>query len=231
MLMINSFITKEEQSIYGIKYKISLDDDGLLNVNFTNPDDLSYNQEVLFGIIEDKISEFFKYVGSEWNRDDFNDAKSKLVYYMDGRYLKKKSRIPVYLNNDDKDNIKRLAKTINVFEWSEGSESFYSPVELSDIKVVIESEDTVAINFKAMLLNPEYTDDEGDKHDNMSLQFLGEVFNVLYDNDNFYEYVRDSFADKIIDFLWNNPLMVDTNYMLLTAEPTFYTKEGMIKSW
>lgn len=233
MLMINSFITKEEQSIYGINYTITLDEDGLLNVNFTNPNDLSYNQEVLFGIIEEKINEFFKYVGSEWNRDDFNEVKSKLVYYMDGRYLKQKSRILIYLNTDDKNNIKRLAKTINVFEWDSNGdpEAFYSPVELSDIKVVIESEETVAIDFKVMLLNPEYTDDESGKHDNMSLQFLGEVFNVLYDNDTFYEYVRDRFADSIIDFLWNNPLIIDDSYMILTAEPTFYTKEGMVKSW
>lgn len=234
MLMINSFITKEEQSIYGINYTITLDEDGLLNVKFTNPNDLSYNQEVLFGVIEEKINEFFKYVGSEWNRDDYREAKEKLVYYMDGRFLPKKSRrIPIYLNNDDKNNIKRLAKTINVFEWdsTEGSESFYSPVELRDINVIIESEDTVAIDFKAVLLNPEYTDYEGGKHDNMPLHFLGEVFKSLYDDDTFYEYVRDRFADNIIDFLWNNPLIIDSNYMLLASEPTFYTKEGMIKSW
>ena len=231
--MINSFITKEEQSIYGINYTITLDEDGLLNVKFTNPNDLSYNQEVLFGVIEDKISEFFKYVGSEWNRDDFREAKTKLVYYMDGRYLNQKSRIPIYLNTDDKNNIKRLAKTINVFEWdsTEGSESFYSPVELRDIKVIIESEDTVAIDFKVMLLNPEYTDDEGGKFDDMPLYFLGNVFAKLYDDDTFYEYVRDRFADNIIDFLWNNPLIIDAKYMLLTAEPTFYTKEGMVKPW
>ena len=75
--LINSLITKEDKSFYGITYNISLNEDGGLIVDFKNPKDLSYNPEVLFGMMEDKVVQFFKYLSVNWDSQMFKEVKSK----------------------------------------------------------------------------------------------------------------------------------------------------------
>jgi hypothetical protein len=225
--LINSLVTKDDKSFYGITYNISLTDDGSLRIDFRNPKDLSYNPEVLFGMMEDKVVQFFKYLSVDWNSQVFKEVKSKFKYFMDGEDITPKTEKVryVYLNKNDKDDLNRIAKSVTVFDWSSKISKLYSPVECKFQSLRCESQDQVVVDVNVKFLYPEY---DSILLDNQS---FARALDELFSDDNFYDYTTQEFTNPFMDFVWNKVLIIDQEYMFVTAHIDYFDKSGRVKWW
>ena len=229
-IFFNNFISETPKSIYGINYVVSLNGNGGVDIKFTNPKNLSYNEQVLIGKMEEEIEEFIKYVGI--NRFDtqakslYNEIKDKFYYSMDGEEINKEPRYSnVYLNDIDRNEIKKICKSINYFNWNDKEESLDSPIDTEYLNMFMEDTDHLVVEIRVKFLNPIYNNSL------ISISELSGKLSELFDNDSFYDYYREEFPGLILNYIWDNPLILDKDYMFATCNVDFYSKEGPIKWW
>ena len=225
--LINSLVTKEDKSFYGIIYTIRLSDDGTLKVEFKNPEDLSYNPEVLFGMMEEKIDSFFKYLSIQFDTQIFKEVKSRFEYFMDGDDITPNSGKTryVYLNKSDEAEMNRISKSITIFTWSDGNDSLYSPVECKFKGLRCESEDNVVIDMDVKFLHPEYNSNL------LSSDEFAKTLDELFSDDTFYDYSSQEFPNLLMEFVWTNQLILDKAYMFVTSQIDYFDKKGQVKWW
>ena len=220
-LFYSKFLTKDVKDYYGMKYTSLMGQDGRIQINFTNPENLSFNPEVLKGQKEEFVLDFLKLIGfiRGWEEPLFKELLNRIDILYDGKKIN--NRV-VYLNSSDTQLLNILSKSIVVYDI----EGFYSPCSVTFENAYIEAEDHIQLNLNVKLLNPTY---KNDKH--LSDDELKDAIQEVIESDNGYDYSM-IFADSLVGFFWNNPLLMDTDYMFITSSLDFFDKNGeKIKWW
>ena len=223
-LFYNNFLTPLKKELHGLIYTVTPNEyDGGIDFNFTNPKNLSVNTNVLNGEVEELINDFVKFLpkkGSDYNNPIFFDILKKVNTFYNGELVYKK-RGEIYLSKEDIEKYKRLAKTLNVFKIND----FFSPCDVTFSDLVAEDAEAIRLDLNVKLLYPELNGKFVDKKE------LFEFFTEAFDDDRFYDYMYYSFADVLSDDIWENPLLVDKNYMFITSNIDFFDKKGDRIRW
>lgn len=221
-IFYNKLVTEGKKNYQGLLYEISMHPNGGVILNFENPKDLSFSFEVLLGFKETLTTDFINLIHrSSFNFPNaiFKKLNDKIYVTYNGKEINKRI---VYLNSEDLDTINRFAKSITIFKTNE----FFSPCSTKFDYAQTDGEN-LNIGFDVKLLHPEY---EGKPV--KDLKELGEVLKELMEDDYTYDYTSYEFADSIMSFFWNNPLLMDTEYMFLTSNIDFFDhKNNNVKWW
>lgn len=228
-IFYDKFLSREKKDFHGLEYSTILNEDGIIILDFENPKKLSVNLQVIKGVKADLIHDFLKFIPQK-NNDYFKNFFNKIYVSYEGEIIEKDSDSQfkyrqyrdVLMNREDVEHIKRLSKLITNFNIS-GIESICTTTYEG---AVMEDDEHLRIDLNVKLLNPKY---EGVEIDNKKLK---EVMAELIDDDNFFDYINNSFPDDILNFFWNNPLLLDGAYMFTSANIDFYNQKGeRIKWW
>lgn len=232
-IFYDKFLSREKKDFHGLEYSTTLNEDGIVILDFENPKKLSVNLEVVKSVKDDLIHNFLKFItiGNNYdNRYYFKDLFNKIYVSYEGEIIEKDSDSQfkyrqyrdILINQEDLGYLKRLAKLNTEFKFL----GFESVCSVTYDNAVMEDSDHLKIDLDVKLFNPKYNGVEVD------IPKLKEVVNELVDDDNFYDYINNGFADNILDFFWSNPLLMDINYMFITSNITFFDENGnQIKWW
>jgi len=224
-LFYNNFLTPLKKELHGLIYTVTPNEyDGGIDFNFTNPKNLSVNTYVLSGEVEELIDDFVKFFPkkeSDYNNPIFFDILKKVNILYNGELVEQKGG-EIYLSKEDIEKYKRLAKTANVIKIND----FFSPCDVTFSDLVAESSEAVRIDLNVKLLYPELN---GKFLDNKELV---EFFTEAFKDDGFYDYISYGiFADVLHNDIWENPLLVNKNYMFIVSNIDFFDKKGDRIRW
>jgi hypothetical protein len=228
--LINLFYSKYLKKINDIKglvFDSSINGDNII-INISNPNDLSYSPDAVVGYFEEVVHDFSKFInGAETGGNRlYKNISDSLIISIDGEYAKNMNIVydkKFYLNKQDLRNVEHICDMIRVYKIDE----FWSKCKVTFEKAYVESGDDIAlIELNVVLLTPEW---EGQPLRNMGI--LSDKISEMSENENFIDYEYE-FASSVTSFFWNNPLMVDKDYMGTQPVLNFYTPEGkFINYW
>jgi len=216
-LFYDKFLSSKSKNYHGLEYTVKLDDDGQINIDFKNPKKLSYNPEVLLGHVEELIVDFLRLFGRSsdyWDQPLFKTLKEKFRLTVDGSSDKQ-----VYLNEKDLNKCRMAAKTIHEFKL----EDFYSPCVV-EYDYADSDGESILVSLKVKLLKPEFKG-KFVEDDELKLA-LREVLYGDYGQD--YEH---EFGGPVLSVFWNNPLLIDQDYMWTGPTLQILDKHGRHIKW
>ena len=228
--LLNLFYSKYlkgHNNLKGLILNASMNDEGNIIIDISNPNDLSYGPDTVVGYMEELVHNFTKFInGTGTQSSMFSDnsiygfISKSLIVFIDGEYVKDITE--VYLNKQDLSDVMSRCNTIHEFELEE----FWSKCKVSLIGAYPESGEGINVELKVTLLTPEW---EGQPLRDMAI-LTDKIREILeYDSASDYEH---SFASPVMSFFWNNPLIIDKEYMWTAPILTFYTPGGKrIRPW
>lgn len=226
--LIKLFYTKYLKGLKNLKGLVlnsSMDGQDII-INISNPNDLSFGADAIIGYVEEIVHDFTKFINGTGNTNQFNDNSlygiitKKLKIYIDGDDAKEMEI--VYINKKDLIDVQNRCNMIREFELDE----FWSKCKVSFREAYLESSEGINVEIDVILLTPEW---EGQPLKDMAI-LTDKVREILeYDSAADYEH---NFAGPVLGFFWNNPLIIDRDYMWTAPILTFYTPGGKrIRPW
>jgi len=215
-LYYDKFLPKE-LDIFGLKFYPSLNDDFGISWRMENPNDLSYNVEVLKGYLEDKVTDFMKLTGYDTGYDMHRKQREKLSQF---------NHKPLfYLNENDEKEIKKQSDTIKVIDFN----NFKFPVKIKKITFQ-PGYDWIRMEVYFIIenLHIKRKDSKGkiwlqklDKDESKSL-----INNHLYLNDDFQQDYMYTLMQPVTNVIWDIPTVVNTDYVFIEIHYGFYYPDG-----
>lgn len=216
-IFYNKFLSRQSKDFEGLKYTTKLNDDGIIIFNFTNPNNLSVNTNVLWSHVEEIAYDFGKFIPDFNNYSDpfFKQILERVkIEYEDINIEQRRGFI--YLNPEDVEKFNRIAKSLNIFKYGD----FWSPCTTIFVDLDNEGREGVRIELSIKLLHPEY------KGEPISNSDLEKLMRDLYEDDNFFDYIQYGYPDSLHNEIWHNPLLLDNEFMYTTATVTLFDKNG-----
>lgn len=211
-LYYDKFLPKE-LDVFGLKFYPSLNGDYDISWHMENPNDLSYNVEVLKGYLEDKVTDFIKLTGYDIlrpQRERLSQFNHKPLFY---------------LNDEDEQEIRKQSDTIKEINF----ENFKFPVRIK--KVTFEpGYDWIRMEVYFVIenLHIKRKDSKGkiwlqklDKDESNSL-----INDNLYLNDEFQQDYMYTLMQPVTNVIWDIPTVVNTDYMFIEIHYGFYYPDG-----
>jgi hypothetical protein len=167
-----------------------------------NPNDLSYNEEVLKGVIENRFSRWIEMSGSlgrEYNSKNYYAKVSNLT-----------NSKKFYLNSTDQSELNKITDKIYKLKYKD----FYSDIRIKNLKFTTDV-DIIEIETGIILLNPSLIVKSGNKIwlKKLSGDELVEKIDELNNDEHFFqEELQDLFPD-VSTFVKSKPLLFDDDYM------------------
>lgn len=218
-IFLNKYLLPRVENFNGILVSSTVDDYGEVTVNFENPNNLSINTNILPSIIDGLVYEYSKYLIGVSNFSKIhNYFLSNITMTYNGDYLDTTKPGKIILSSDDKKKIQTILKTVTNFNF----ELFESTCETTFLNLETDGFEGLYLKLRVKLLEPTY--DENSFSGNKSL--LNQYFDSAYDNDAFIDYINNKFADNLLTFIWDNPLLLDVDYMYTTTNLDIVYRDG-----
>ena len=211
------FQKDDVNNFHGIIIK-PLFDDELITFEFNNPNNLSYNITPIRGYFYDECDMFGKILGI--TELEMYTKYIKHTDYTHGNRL--------FINDSDKQELTNITKKYaNKFIMNS---SRYDVSLSADVSVVgdihLSSYDSDAIDIDVDLKFENLTNPKKPNYDlNRNISVLR---GWLYDEYKNYDEITDGFLYHSIDFITDNPLLYDEEYMYINTNiaPIVYDEEG-----
>ena len=189
-----------------------------ITFDFENPNNISFNKSILSNYFYDECDMFGKILGL--NERDLYTKYVKLQHTEYGNRI--------FLNDSDKQELTNITKKhTNKFIMNS---SRYDVSLSADISVVgdveVYSNDSESIDFEVDLKFENLINPKKPNYDlNRNISVLR---GWLYDEYKNYDEISDSFFNHSIDFITDNPLLYDVEYMYINKNitPIVYEEEG-----
>lgn len=189
-----------------------------ITFDFENPNNISFNKSILGNYFYDECDMFGKLFGI-----DEYDLYKKYIKLQHTEYGNR-----IFLNDSDKQVLTNITKKhTNKFIMNS---SRYDVSLSADVSVVgdvhLSSYDSEAINFEVELKFENLTNPRKPKYDlNRNISVLR---GWLYDDYHNYDEITDGLFNHSIDFITDNPLLYDVEYMYINKNiaPIVYDEEG-----
>lgn len=198
--LYNKFV-KQPLNIHGIEFTHELKDDYGIVWTMKNRNDLSYNNQVFCGYIEEMASDFFREMDNPLSKE-WREKLSICYVYPE-----------FYLNSTDKNTLKNKIKEIKVFEHK-GIVVKIDKINKFSIKP---GYDYIHINLGIVVseINGVELDDDGKGF------LIG-----LYDDHSFLMDTIYIMTSPVLSFLNTKPTLVNDDYMYFEFSYTFFDKYG-----
>jgi len=231
-LFNNFMVSKEPKDFHGIPYTSELTESGDILFSFTNDNDLSYNPYCLEDVAFDKVNDFVNMIGESgsWGPNSmFSRLSRKIEMSVDGNIIlnpsetnmRNRKNYQFYLNKNDLNTFRRIARKTTLFDVSD----FRSMCETTFMDIYLETDDHVMVELQVDFYSPQYEGKDIDEMGQVSV-ILG---SILEDDDEAFDYTRSNFADGIVDEIWNNPLMISKEYMMVSNSLEYYFRGKKVK--
>lgn len=231
-LFNNFMVSKGPKDFHGIPYTSELTESGDILFSFTNDNDLSYNPYCLEDVAFDKVNDFVNMIGESgsWGPNSmFSRLSRKIEMSVDGNIIlnssetnmRNRKNYQFYLNKNDLNTFRRIARKTTLFDVSD----FRSMCETTFMDIYLESDDHVMVELQVDFYLPQYEGKDIDEMGQVS-EILGKI---LEDDDEAFDYTRSNFADGIVEVIWNNPLMISKEYMMVSNSLEYYFRGKKVK--
>ena len=211
--LYNTLIKDNKVNIGGLTYKSEYDESkNLINIYISNPSNLSYNPSVVIEYFDDVISFFTEFIPpqSTPGPSNFYYLKQFFKFYFDEVSINE-----VYLNRTDTRQMMSLVSYITKIKYGD----FESDI-ISEFVGVSSDGDGNRIQIKINLEDSYYDGEPAETN-----KRLFDILDYLFNEKSFSDYL-DSRYDAAMDFIWNNTLLTNKDYMYLDLGVMFYDPKG-----
>jgi hypothetical protein len=211
------FQKDEVNNFHGIIIKPYVDND-LLNFDFENPNDLSYNKTCLVNYFYDQCDFYGKILGI--------DESEMYKKYVNMYYTSYLSNNRIFLNDTDKQTLVKLVGKTKKFKINSSLYDIHLDADITVEHVYLESNDPESIGLNIEL---EFKNLTNPKKPNYSLnKNINVLRNWLYNEYRNYDDISNDMFKDAHDFIYNNPLLLDNSYMYINTNisPIVYDEEG-----
>ena len=211
--LYNTLIKNNKVDIGGLTYKSEYDESkNLINIYISNPNNLSYNPQVIIEFFNDVISFFTEFIPPQAfsGPSNFYYLKQFFKFYFDEVGMNE-----LYLNRTDTRIMMSLVSDITKIKYGD----FESDI-ISEFVGVSSDGDGNRIQIKINLEDPHYDYEPAETNER-----LLDILDYLFNEKSFSDYL-DSRYDAAMDFIWNNTLLTNKEYMYLDLGVMFYDPNG-----
>jgi hypothetical protein len=214
----NSQISDGKVNLGGLTYTSDYNESSdIINIYVSNPDNLSYNPHIIINFFETEIDFFTKLIPQQKSSgpSSFFYLKQYFKFYFDNG--DKKS---LYINRKDFRQMSNLVSNITRLKYDDFEAEVVSSFDY--IKTYGDS-NTVDITIK--LINSYYDNEEV-----LTDERLTEILEFLYWEKDFSSYLDSRYGD-VLDFVWDNPLVMEKEYMYITLNQRIYGFDNSNPIW
>ena len=214
---VDKYFLRLKGNYHGLPYKFKLVNDELV-FSFENPNNLSYNPNVLRGYKLDLIEDFHQVLGGNLR------GNGLIQRYLNSIKISVNDIIPtvntVYLNDKDTNNFENICKTIKKFQI-EGLECD----TMVTFRNLFSYGEELSMSVDVYFLSMKY---QGKK---VTREEFIEIFGNIMETDDGYDYRIDFLKPLMYEIKDNYPLLIDFNWMYFTDDTGFKYKDGERVVW
>jgi len=204
-----------EYDFHGIKMIPKRSDDYIFWI-VKNPNKLSFSRVILNDFVHNELIDFSKFVSSKDSREIYSKYWKRTT---DLEMDIKPNKSNVFLNEKDKNELKKVLNSINKFNFA----GLTSNIEFLDFSFDHSYGEEISVLFRVKFSNIIYNGEKIKDDDNQKLE---EVIKEIFYNDNILDYqyeLLQPFTNKII----SNPLLCD-DYMYFLYDFKFFDSKGNV---
>ena len=211
--LYNTLVKNNKVNIGGLTYKSEYDESkNLINVYISNPNNLSYNPYVVIEYFDDVISFFTEFIPprSTPGPSNFYYLKQFFKFYFDEVSINE-----VYLNRTDTRQMMSLVSNVTNIWYGD----FDSEV-ISEFVGITSEGDGNRIQIKIQLTDSHYDGEPAETN-----KRLFDILDFLFNEKSFSDYLDNKYG-AAMDFIWNNTLLTNKEYMYVDLSVMFYDPSG-----
>jgi len=211
--LFNSLIKDNKVNIGGLTYKSEYDESkNLINVYVSNPNNLSYNPYVVIEFFDDAVSFFTEFIPpqSTPGPSNFYYLKQFFKFYFDEVSINE-----VYLSRTDTRQMMSLVSNVTNIWYGD----FDSEV-VSEFVGMVSEGDGNRIQIKIQLTDSHYDGEPAETN-----KRLFDILDFLFNEKSFSDYLDNKYG-AAMDFIWDNTLLTNKEYMYLNLDVMFYDPNG-----
>ena len=211
--LFNSLIKDNKVNIGGLTYKSEYDESkNLINVYVSNPNNLSYNPYVVIEFFDDAVSFFTEFIPpqSTPGPSNFYYLKQFFKFYFDEVSINE-----VYLSRTDTRQMMSLVSNVTNIWYGD----FDSEV-ISEFVGITSEGDGNRIQIKIQLTDSHYDGEPAETN-----KRLFDILDFLFNEKSFSDYLDNKYG-AAMDFIWDNTLLTNKEYMYLNLDVMFYDPNG-----
>jgi hypothetical protein len=200
---------------YGIKLIPSLSDDSrTINWRLENPNDISFNRNVIKHFIYDSYQHFISitvgYSDKSW---------AGFIRYF-APHLKLSDIPEYYLSQETKESLEVASKNIKEITYNISSKKLTFDINIFKYWISFRYEEEILIESKIDVLG--VRDESGKKYAN---EFISFFISELERSANIVEFV-DVVLGELADVIWNSPTLCDKDTNFINTNAGFYDLDG-----